>query len=132
MRIIFWGTPEYSVKSLEVLKKSDHDIVAVITQPDKKRSRGNKLISSPVKEYATKENIPVFTPETIKGNIKFISRLKDLSCDLFIVIAYGKILPKAILDIPKYKSWNAHASLCLLYTSPSPRDVEESRMPSSA
>ena len=111
MRIIFWGTPEYSVKSLEVLKKSDHDIVAVITQPDKKRSRGNKLISSPVKEYATKENIPVFTPETIKENIQFISRLKDLSCDLFIVIAYGKILPKAILDIPKYKSWNAHASL---------------------
>ena len=111
MRIIFWGTPEYSVKSLEVLKKSDHDIVAVITQPDKKRSRGNKLIASPVKEYAIKENIPVFTPEIIKGNIQFISKLKELSCDLFIVIAYGKILPKAILDIPKYKSWNAHASL---------------------
>ena len=111
MRIIFWGTPEYSVKSLEVLKKSDHDIVAVITQPDKKRSRGNKLKASPVKEYAIKENIPVFTPETIKDNIQFISRLKELSCDLFIVIAYGKILPKAILDIPKYKSWNAHASL---------------------
>ena len=111
MRIIFWGTPEYSVKSLEVLKKSDHNIVAVITQPDKKRSRGNKLIASPVKEYAIRENIPVFTPETIKNNIQFISRLKELSCDLFIVIAYGKILPKAILDIPKYKSWNAHASL---------------------
>ena len=102
MRIIFWGTPEYSVKSLEVLKKSDHDIVAVITQRDKKRSRGNKLISSPVKEYATKENIPVFTPETIKENIQFISKLKDLSCD------------------------------CLLYTSPSPRDRTRSRMPSSA
>ena len=111
MRIIFWGTPEYSVKSLEVLKKSDHDIVAVITQPDKKRSRGNKLIASAVKEYAFKESIPVFTPEIIKGNIQFISKLKELSCDLFIVIAYGKILPKAILDIPKYKSWNAHASL---------------------
>ena len=111
MRIIFWGTPEYSVKSLEVLKKSDHDIVAVITQPDKKRSRGNKLKASPVKEYAIKENIPVFTPETIKDNIQFINKLKELSCDLFIVIAYGKILPKAILDIPKYKSWNAHASL---------------------
>ena len=96
MRIIFWGTPEYSVKSLEVLNKSDHDIVAVITQPDKKRSRGNKLIPSPVKEYATKENILIFTPETIKENIQFIGRLKDLSCDLFIVIAYGKILPKAI------------------------------------
>ena len=57
MRIIFWGTPEYSVKSLEVLKNFDHDIVAVITQPDKKRSRGNKLIPSPVKEYATHEGL---------------------------------------------------------------------------
>jgi len=111
VRIIFWGTPEYSVKSLEVLKNSNHDIVAVISQPDKKRSRGNKLIPSPVKEYAIKENIPVFTPEIIKGNIQFIKELKDLSSDLFIVIAYGKILPKEILEIPKYKSWNAHASL---------------------
>ena len=111
MRIIFWGTPKYSVKSLELLKKSDHEVVAVITQPDKKRSRGNKLIASPIKEYATKENIPVYTPDIIKGNIQFITELKNLSCDLFIVIAYGKILPKAILDIPKFKSWNAHASL---------------------
>jgi len=111
VRIIFWGTPEYSVKSLEVLNNSDHEILAVITQPDKKRSRGNKLIPSPVKEYATKEGIPVFTPEIIKGNIEFISKLKELSSDLFIVIAYGKILPKSILEIPKYKSWNAHASL---------------------
>ncbi len=111
MRIIFWGTPEYSVKSLEVLRESDHDIVAVITQPDKKRSRGNKLVPSPVKEYALNKGIPVYTPETIKGNIEFISKLKKLSSDLFIVIAYGKILPKTILDIPKYKSWNAHASL---------------------
>ena len=111
MRIIFWGTPEYSVKSLEVLKESDHDIIAVVTQPDKKRSRGNKLVPSPVKEYALSKAIPVYTPETIKGNIEFISNLKKLSCDIYIVIAYGKILPKTILDIPKYKSWNAHASL---------------------
>jgi len=111
VRIIFWGTPEYSVKSLEVLKESNHDIVAVVTQPDKKRSRGKKLIASPVKEYANKEGIPVFTPETIKGNIKFIEEIRDLSCDLFIVIAYGKILSKDLLDIPKFKSWNAHASL---------------------
>ena len=111
MKIIFWGTPEYSVKSLEALKKSDHDIVAVITQPDKKRSRGKKLIASAVKEYATKENIPVFTPKSIKGDLQFIDKLKKLSCDLFVVIAYGKILPKEILDIPKFKSWNAHASL---------------------
>ena len=111
MRIVFWGTPEYSVKSLEVLKNSDHEIVAVITQPDKKRARGNKLIPSPVKEYALTEGIKVYTPETIKGNIDLISKLKKLTCDIFIVIAYGKILPKEILDIPKYKSWNAHASL---------------------
>ena len=111
MRIIFWGTPEYSVKSLEVLNKSNHNVVAVISQPDKKRSRGNKLIASPVKEYATKLGIPVFTPEIIKGNIALISKLKELFCDVFFVIAYGKILPKEILNIPKYKSWNAHASL---------------------
>ena len=111
MRIIFWGTPEFSVKSLDVLNKSGNHIVAVITQPDKKRSRGNKLLASPVKEYATKESIPVYTPETIKSNKEFINTLKELSCDIFIVIAYGKILSKEILDIPKYKSWNAHASL---------------------
>ena len=85
MRIIFWGTPEYSVKSLEVLKNSEHKIIAVITQPDKKRSRGNKLVASPVKEYAINESIPVFTPEIIKGNFQFISKLKEFSCDLFIV-----------------------------------------------
>ena len=111
MRIIFWGTPEYSIKTLEVLKNSVHDIVAVITQPDKKRSRGNKLIPSPVKEYALKEGIQVFTPEFVKGNRDLTSNIKKLTCDLFIVIAYGKLLPKEILDIPKYKSWNAHASL---------------------
>ena len=111
MKIVFWGTPEYSVKSLDILKKSYHDIIAVVTKPDRKRSRGNKLIPSPVKEYAIKEKIPVLTPEIIKCNTEFISKLKELKCDLFIVIAYGKILPKEILDIPKYKSWNAHASL---------------------
>ena len=108
MRIIFWGTPEYSVASLN---NSDHEVIAVISQPDKKRSRGNKLISSPVKKFAENENIPIFTPEVIKGNINFISKLKALSGDLFIVIAYGKILPKELLKIPKYGCWNAHASL---------------------
>ncbi len=111
MRIIFWGTPEYSVASLNILKKSDHEVIAVISQPDKKRSRGKKLVSSPVKLFAKSENIPVFTPEIIKGNNDFINELKSRSCDLFIVIAYGKVLPKEILEIPKYGCWNAHASL---------------------
>ena len=139
MRIIFWGTPEYSISSLDIFIKSKHEVIAVVSQPDKKRSRGNKLISSPVKSFAEKESIKIYTPAKIRGNTNFINELKSLSCDLFIVIAYGKILPKEILEIPQFGCWNAHASLlprwrgaCLLYTSPSPRDVEESRMPSSA
>ena len=111
MRIIFWGTPQYSVASLNILNESDHEVIAVISQPDKKRSRGKQLVSSPVKAFANKERIPVFTPKIIKGNNDFINELKSLSCDLFIVIAYGKILPKEILGIPKYGCWNAHASL---------------------
>ncbi len=111
MKIIFWGTPEYSVASLDVLRKSNHEILAVISQPDKKRSRGAKIIASPVKKYAIHANIPTYTPEIIKGNNQFINELKVLSCDIFIVIAYGKILPNEVLEIPKYGCWNAHASL---------------------
>ncbi len=111
MRIIFWGTPEYSIPSLEIFIKSKHEVIAVVSQPDKKRSRGKKLIASPVKNIAEKESIKIYTPEKIRGNIDFINELKSLSCDLFIVIAYGKILPKEILKIPKFGCWNAHASL---------------------
>jgi len=111
VRIIFWGTPEYSIASLDVFIKSKHEVIGVVSQPDKKRSRGNKLISSPVKCVAEQESIKIYTPAKIKDNIHFINELKSLSCDLFIVIAYGKILPKEILEIPKYGCWNAHASL---------------------
>ena len=111
MKIVFWGTPEYSVKSLEFINNSNHQLVGVVTQPDKKRSRGNKLIPSSVKEYAFKNNIPVYSPNQIKNNEDFLKQLRELMSDLFIVIAYGKILSKEILDIPKYGSWNAHASL---------------------
>ena len=111
MRIIFWGTPEYSIASLDIFIKSKHEVIAVVSQPDKKRSRGNKLISSPVKSFAEQESIKIYTPAKIRDNIHFINELKSLSCDLFIVIAYGKILPKEILEIPKFGCWNAHASL---------------------
>ena len=111
MKIVFWGTPEYSVKSLEIINNSNHEIVGVVTQPDKKRSRGNKLIPSPVKEYAIKNNIPVLTPNQIKNNEDLLNELNKLMSDIFIVIAYGKILSKEILNLPKYGSWNAHASL---------------------
>ncbi len=111
MKIIFWGTPEYSIPSLDIFIKSKHEVIAVVSQPDKKRSRGNKLIASPVKNIAEQESIKIYTPEKIRGNLNLINELKSLSCDLFIVIAYGKILPKEILEIPKFGSWNAHASL---------------------
>jgi len=111
VRIIFWGTPEYSTPSLDIFIKSKHEVIAVVSQPDKKRSRGNKLIPSPVKSIAEQESIKIYTPEKIRGNIDFINELKSLSCDLFIVIAYGKILPNEILEIPKFGCWNAHASL---------------------
>ena len=111
MKIIFWGTPEYSVASLNNLLKSNYEVLAVVTQPDRKRSRGNKLIPSPVKLFALNENIPIFTPEKIIDNKNFVDELKKFSCDLFVVIAYGKIMSKEILEIPKFGAWNAHASL---------------------
>ena len=111
MKIIFWGTPDYSVESLKILIDSHHEISAVITQPDKKRSRGNKLIASPIKKIALNHKIPVFTPNKIKNNTSFIETLKSFKSDVFVVIAYGKILSSDILSIPRYGCWNAHASL---------------------
>jgi len=111
VNIIFWGTPDYSVESLKILIYSHHKISAVITQPDKKRSRGNKLIASPIKKIALDHNIPVFTPNKIKNNTSFIENLKSFNSDVFVVIAYGKILSSEILAIPRYGCWNAHASL---------------------
>ena len=111
MKIVFWGTPEYSLMSLEVINNSNHELVGIVTQPDKKRSRGNRLIPSPVKQYAIQNNILTMSPNQIKNNEDFLNQLKELMPDIFIVIAYGKILSKEILNIPKYGCWNAHASL---------------------
>ena len=99
MNIIFWGTPDYSVESLKILIESHHRISAVITQPDKKRSRGSKLIASPIKKIANDHNIPVFTPDKIKNNHSFIETLKSFNSDIFIVIAYGKILSLSLIHI---------------------------------
>ena len=111
MKIIFWGTPEYAIKSLEKLISSHHEILAVVTQPDRKRARGNKLLPSPIKKLSLKNNIPVLCPDNLKNNNIFIENLKTFNCDLFVVVAYGRILSKEILDIPKFGSWNSHASL---------------------
>ena len=78
MRIIFWGTPEYSIASLDIFIKSKHEVIGVVSQPDKKRSRGNKLISSPVKSFAEQESIKIYTPAKIRDNIHFINESHTL------------------------------------------------------
>jgi len=110
MRIVFCGTPEFSVEPLKQLVKNNHQVVAVYTQPDRGVGRGRKIQYSPVKEYALENNIPVIQPPSLR-NADAIQVLKDLKPDLMIVVAYGLILPQAVLDIPTISCWNIHASL---------------------
>jgi methionyl-tRNA formyltransferase len=111
LKVVFWGTPDFAVESLKSLINSKHDVVAVVTQPDKPKGRGKKLTPPPVKVIAEKHNIPVLQPEKIKNNKDFYEELKKLNPDIFVVVAYGKILPKEIIELPKYKTINVHASL---------------------
>ncbi len=120
MKIVFWGTPDFAVESLKELINSEHDVIAVITQPDKPRGRGKKLLPTPVKEFALKNNIPVLQPEKVKGNRELYEKLRDLAPDISVVVAYGKILPKEIIEIPKYKTINVHASLLPEYRGSAP------------
>ena len=120
MRVVFWGTPDFAVESLKALINSKHNVVAVITQPDKPKGRGKKLTPPPVKVEAEKHGIPVYQPEKIKNNPEFIETLKKLNPDIFVVVAYGKILPKEIIEIPKYKTINVHASLLPKYRGAAP------------
>jgi methionyl-tRNA formyltransferase len=120
MRVLFWGTPDFAVKSLKALIKSNHQVVGVITQPDKPRGRGQKIQPTPVKEEALKHNIPVFQPEKIKNNQEFLETIKKLNPDISVVVAYGKILPEEIINIPKHKTINVHASLLPEYRGAAP------------
>ena len=110
LRIVFMGTPDFSVPSLEKLAQAGYDIAAVYSQPDKQRGRGKKVTFSPVKEKALELGIPVFQPDSMRSD-DVIEQLHSLAPDVIIVIAYGKILPKAVLDIPKYGCLNVHGSL---------------------
>ncbi len=110
MKIIFMGTPEFSVDCLEMLLEEGHQVAMVVTQPDKPRGRGHKLQSPPVKEYALAHHIPVEQPETLK-NEAFLETLTRVDPDLIVVVAYGKILPPYIIHYPRYGCINVHASL---------------------
>ena len=120
MNIIFMGTPDFAAESLKALIKKGHNIMAVVTNPDKPKGRGMKMIASPVKDVATQENIPVYQPLKVRKNTEFIEELKNLNPDIICVVAYGKILPKEILDIPKYGCVNVHASLLPKYRGAAP------------
>ena len=113
MKIVFMGSPEFSVPCLRVLAESSHEVAAVFTQPDKARGRrGNQLVPTAVKSAALEYNYPVYQPLSLrKGEDaeKSMQILKDISPDLIVVTAYGQILPKEILDLPKYGCINIHA-----------------------
>ncbi len=120
MRIVFWGTPDFAAESLKALINSKHQVVAVVTQPDKPKGRGKKVQPPPVKVVAQEHEIPVYQPEKIKNNKEFLEILKSLNPDIFVVVAYGKILPKEIIELPKYKTINVHASLLPEYRGAAP------------
>ena len=120
MKIVFMGTPDFAEESLKKIYEAKHEIISVVTNPDRPKGRGMKLISSPVKEYALEHDLTVLQPEKIKGNIEFIEKIKELNPDIICVVAYGKILPKEILEIPKYGCINVHASLLPKYRGAAP------------
>ncbi len=120
MNIIFMGTPDFARDSLEAIYNAGHHILAVVTNPDKPKGRGMKMIASPVKEFALEHNLPVYQPVSVKNNVEFIEQIKALQPDLICVVAYGKILPKEILDIPPYGCINVHASLLPQYRGAAP------------
>ena len=110
MRIVFWGTPEFAVPSLRALLGEGHDVVAVVCQPDRPAGRGRGVRPPPVKTVATAEAIPVFQPENARDGA-FVERLRSIVPDASVVVAYGQILPRIVLELPPEGSINVHASL---------------------
>ncbi len=118
MNVIFMGTPEFAVETFNVLVKK-HNILAVVTQPDKPKGRGNKLTFSEVKKAAIEYNIDILQPKSAKDS-DFISTLKKYNADIFVVAAYGQILPEEVLNMPKYGSINVHGSILPAYRGAAP------------
>lgn len=119
MKIIFMGTPDFSVPTLDAIKKDGNEIVLVVTQPDKKKGRKGILTPPPVKEWALKNNISIFQPVKLREK-QNIEELEKYEADVIVVAAFGQILPKEVLDMPKYGCINVHASLLPKYRGASP------------
>lgn len=120
MNVVFMGTPDFATEALSKIYDAGHNVLAVVSQPDKPSGRGMKLLPTPVKEYAISKNLKVYQPEKIRKNTEFIEEIKSLKPDVIVVVAYGKILPKEILEIPKYGCINVHASLLPKYRGSAP------------
>ena len=119
MRIMFMGTPDISATCLDTMVKERLDIVAVVTGKDKPRGRGNVMTPTPTKSKAIEYGIPVYTPDTLRDDA-FLALLSEISPDLIAVVAYGKILPKSVLEFPRYGCLNAHVSLLPKYRGAAP------------
>ncbi|MYD32203.1 MAG: methionyl-tRNA formyltransferase [Nitrospira sp. SB0675_bin_23] len=119
MRVVFMGTPVFAVPSLEALDNSDHEVVGVVTQPDRPKGRGQAVVSCPVKELALSKGLPVWQPDKIKSP-EFLQQLSEWKPDVIAVTAFGRILPKVILDLPPMGCVNVHASLLPAYRGAAP------------
>jgi len=120
LRIVFMGTPDFAVKSLEAIYNAGYEIIGVVTTPDKPKGRGMKILFTPVKEFATKKNLKIFQTDKIRNNVEFINEIKVLNPDMLCVVSYGKILPKELLEIPKLGCINVHGSLLPKYRGAAP------------
>lgn len=114
------GTPDFALESLKALYEAKYDIIGVVTNIDKPKGRGMKMVASPVKEYAIEKNLQVYQPIKVRNNPEFLEAVKKLNPDLICVVAYGKILPQELLDIPKYGCVNVHGSLLPEYRGAAP------------
>jgi methionyl-tRNA formyltransferase len=119
MKILFMGTPRFAVPSLEAVASTGEELIGVVTQPDRPKGRGEIIASSPVKDWAVAKGIPVYQPEKVR-DLEFLKKLRDLSPDLIVVVAFGQILPKALLEVPRNGCVNLHASLLPKYRGAAP------------
>ncbi|NLM69297.1 MAG: methionyl-tRNA formyltransferase, partial [Firmicutes bacterium] len=118
MRVVFMGTPDFAVPSLEITAK-EHELLAVVTQPDRKRDRGQNVKFSPIKDRALAYDVPIYQPEKVSTS-EFIALMEQLNPDVIVVVAFGQKIPKALLELPAHGCINVHASLLPQYRGAAP------------
>lgn len=121
MKVIFFGTPQFAVPTLEsLLQHPEFEVLGVVTQPDKRRGRGNQLTASPVKTVALAQQLPIWQPKRLKKHKPTLNQLQLAEADAFVVVAYGQLLSQEILDMPKLGCINVHAQFCRNTEAPHP------------